>query len=115
MELANGTNPHAKDAQADPDADGMTNLDEYWAGTSPTNAASALRFNSVMQAGSDLVFSFTAVSNRGYTIQYQSGSGGGDWQKWLDIGASVSNWTLWLTNTMQATSRFYRLVTPPQP
>ncbi len=113
-ELANGTNPGVNDANGDLDADGMTNLREYWAGTNPTNAASALRFNSVMPVGNNLVFSFTAVSNRGYTVQSQPAIGG-LWQKWQDIGAAVSNRTMWLTNAAAGTNRFYRLVTPLQP
>jgi Immunoglobulin domain/Bacterial TSP3 repeat len=113
-ETANGTNPGVNDANADPDSDGMTNLREYWAGTSPTNAASALRFDSVVQVGNNLVFSFMAFSNRGYTIQ--SGAAlSGAWQKWQDIGAVVSNRTLWLTNGAGGANRFFRLVTPLQP
>ena len=114
-ESANGTNPGVHDADADPDGDGMTNLREYWAGTSPTNAASALRFNAVMRAGSNLAFSFTAVSNRGYTIQSQPSLNGAAWQKWQDITAAASNRTMWLTNGLAMTNQFYRLTTPMQP
>lgn len=113
-EIANGTNPGVNDANADLDGDGMSNLHEYWAGTSPTNAASALRFDSVLRSGSDLVFSFTAISNRGYTIQSLPALGGG-WLKWLDVPAASSNRTVWTTNSTPAANRFYRLVTPPQP
>lgn len=113
-EIANGTNPGVNDANADLDGDGMSNLHEYWAGTSPTNAASALRFDSVLRSGSDLVFSFTAISNRGYTIQSLPALGGG-WLKWLDVPAVSSNRTVWTTNSTPAANRFYRLVTPPQP
>lgn len=115
-ESANGTNPSVNDANADPDQDGMTNLQEYWAGTSPTNAASALRFDSVLRDGMNLVFAFTAVSNRSYTIQFQPANGIGGWQKWQDVGAVGVNRTLWLTNTTSAApDRLYRLVTPQQP
>jgi len=113
-EAANGTNPGANDANADPDGDGLSNLREYWAGTSPTNAASALRFNSVSGFGTSVVFTFNAVSNRGYTVQAQSLFGGA-WQKWIDIGPVATNRTLALTNTATSTNRFYRLVTPLQP
>lgn len=113
-ESANGTNPGVNDANVDLDGDGMTNLREYWAGTSPTNAASALRFNAVLLSGNQLVFNFTAVSNRGYTVQTQA-TVGGSWQKWQDVGAASSNRTLWLTNAAVGTNRFYRLVTPLQP
>ncbi|HEX5219577.1 MAG TPA: lamin tail domain-containing protein [Verrucomicrobiae bacterium] len=113
-ELANGTNPGANDGGADPDGDGHSNLREYWAGTSPTNAASALRFNSVSSVAANLVFTFDAVSNRGYTVQTQSVLSGA-WQKWVDINAVATNRTLSLTNGVSGTNRFYRLVTPLQP
>ena len=38
----------------DPDGDGMSNLQEYMAGTNPTNAASLLRILSVRRVGSDV-------------------------------------------------------------
>jgi hypothetical protein len=114
-ESANGTNPGVNDAEADADGDGMTNLHEYWAGTSPTNAASALRFDAVLRASSNLILSFTAVSNRSYTIQSQPALTGTAWQKWQDITAAASNRTIWLTNGMAMTNQLYRLVTPMQP
>lgn len=39
-EVPNSLNPLANDAQADPDQDGSTNLEEYSAGTDPQNANS---------------------------------------------------------------------------
>jgi hypothetical protein len=114
-ELANGTNPNVNDAGLDPDHDGLSNLQEYRAGTSPTNAASALRLESVMTTGDDAVFRFLAVSNRDYTIQMQPAVGDA-WQKWLDIGQAPSNRTMVLTNVNNTgTNRFFRLVTPLQP
>lgn len=113
-ETANGTNPNVNDASADLDGDGMSNLQEYWAGTSPTNAVSALRFNAVLNSGPSLIFSFNAMSNRSYTIQSLPALSG-SWQKWQDITAVTSNRTLWLTNPIATTNRFYRLVTPSQP
>jgi hypothetical protein len=104
------------DPNADPDGDGMGNLQEYLAGTSPTNAASALKFESVMLSDTNFIFSFTAVSNHSYTIQSQSVAGNGAWQKCQDIMAASSDRTLWLTNAVAAgTNQFYRIVTPLQP
>jgi len=113
-ESSNGTNPGVNDANADSDGDGLSNLREYWAGTSPTNAASALRFTSVSSFGTNLVFAFSAISNRGYTVQTQSLLNGA-WLKWVDISSAPSNRTLSLTNAVSGTNRFYRLVTPLQP
>ena len=69
----------------------------------------------MLRASSNLVFSFTAVSNRSYTIQSQPALNGAGWQKWQDIAAAASNRTIWLTNGMAMTNRLYRLVTPMQP
>jgi hypothetical protein len=115
-ELANGTDPGVNDAGLDPDQDGLTNLQEYWAGTSPTNAASVLKFTSAGLSGTNLVLSFQAVSNRGYTVQFRLEAQGGIWQKWLDIMAVSSNRLVWLTNGVSSgADKFYRLVTPLQP
>lgn len=113
-ESANGTNPGVNDANGDPDGDGMNNLREYWSGTSPTNSASVLRFTAVLSSGNNLVFNFTAVSNRGYTVQFQPALGGA-WQKWQDINPAAGNRSLWLTNAVANTNRLYRVVTPLQP
>ncbi len=54
------TNPAA--ANADPDGDGMSNLQEFLAGTDPTNGASAFRITSVVRAGSDLLVAWMTGS-----------------------------------------------------
>jgi CotH kinase protein/Lamin Tail Domain/Bacterial Ig domain/Immunoglobulin I-set domain/Bacterial TSP3 repeat len=115
-ESANGTNPNVNDANDDPDHDGLSNYQEFLAGTSPTNAGSVLKFESMTVSGTDLALRFTAMSNLGYTVQFQPQSGDGAWQKWQDIGAAPSNRILWLTNSMSlGTDFFFRIVTPLQP
>jgi hypothetical protein len=115
-ELANGTNPNVNDAGLDADVDGHSNLQEYFAGTSPTNAASVLRIESTQWSAPHVLFRFTAVSNRGYTVQSQFAPGTGPWLKWVDISAAPSNRIIWLTNSINAeTNGFYRVATPIQP
>jgi hypothetical protein len=115
-EIANGTDPNVNDANSDPDHDGMSNWQEYLAGTSPTNAASVFRFENAALSGTNLVLNFTAISNHSYTIQFLPAMGGGVWQKWQDITAASSNRTVWLTNAASpATNLFFRIATPLQP
>jgi len=112
-ELANGTNPNVPDANDDLDNDGLTNRGEYLAGTSPTNAASALRFESAFRQGGDVVFSFSAVSNRTYTVQ--RGGTPGSWQNWSNVTAVPSNRTIWITNPITGSNQYHRLITPALP
>ncbi len=115
-ELANGTNPLIPDANADPDQDGMSSIQEFLAGTNPTNAASVLKIESATLSDTNLILSFTGVSNHSYTILSKSSLESGSWQKWQDAASAPSNRAVWLTNTMEAaTNRYFRLVTPLQP
>jgi hypothetical protein len=115
-ELANGTDPWINDANADPDHDGFTNLQEYWAGTSPTNAASALRIESAFElADGSQVLSFTAMSNHSYTVLYREEQLFTAWQKLTDVLSQATTRVAWITNRAGTNSaRFYRLVTPWQ-
>ena len=72
-ELAHNLNPNdPNDAALDPDGDGLTNLQEYWAGTDPQSAASQVRIVSVVSSPPDqvLAVSFLTVTNRHYQLEY---------------------------------------------
>ncbi|HUJ10666.1 MAG TPA: right-handed parallel beta-helix repeat-containing protein [Verrucomicrobiae bacterium] len=100
-------------AEDDPDGDGMSNLHEYWAGTNPTNSASAFRITSVVQEGDDIRVTWNtgggttnvveATSNLSGSYSNLSAniliSGGGDaTTNYLDSGG-----------TTNAPVRFYRV------
>jgi hypothetical protein len=115
-EVANGTDPFTNDANADPDHDGLSNLQEYLAGTSPTNSASVFRIESTLMSGTNAIFSFSAIANHSYTVQIKSALESGVWQRSLDIPSAPSNRVIWLTNGLgTGTNRFYRVATPLQP
>ncbi len=59
-------------AGADPDHDGMNNLQEYLAGTNPTNAASCLKITSVTPTNGNVRVSWSAVGGRSYVLQTNS-------------------------------------------
>ena len=68
----------------------MNNLQEFLAGTDPTNATNVLRINSITPDGSNLVIHYDAVANKKYELQFTN-----------DL--VTSNWTGIVTNTVLAT------------
>lgn len=113
-EDANGTDKLVNDASDDDDNDGMTNLEEYLAGTNPQSFGSRLEIVSLAQGGSEVSFSFLAVSNKSYTVQYRNSFSTGAWLRLQDVPAAVTNRVLTVTNTPGA-MRFYQIVTPLMP
>jgi hypothetical protein len=114
-ELANGLDPRDgtgnSGASGDPDGDGMNNLAEYLAGTSPTDAASSLRLQFQLGAtGLDLWFE--AASNHSYTVQRSSELVAGAWEKLLEVPPSPTNRLQRFSVTFAGTNYFYRLRTP---
>jgi hypothetical protein len=59
-------------ATDDADHDGVSNLQEYLAGTNPTNAASALRITSLSAASNGVRLSWTTVGGKKYALQTNS-------------------------------------------
>jgi uncharacterized repeat protein (TIGR01451 family) len=68
------------DANQDPDQDGHTSLQEYVAGTSPTNPQSVLRATALFDGGSPQIRFRTAVDRR-YIVQRAPSANG----PWVDI------------------------------
>lgn len=101
---------------ADPDGDGFNNLQEYLAGTNPTDAQDFLRFESVVATQGQLVLQFKAVAAKTYSILSSSAPAGG-WVKLTDIPPQATGGTLSVTDTIAPSgqARFYRLVTPAAP
>jgi T5SS/PEP-CTERM-associated repeat protein len=54
----------------DPDGDGMSNLQEYLAGTDPTNSSSALRITTVVRQGADVLITWQTVGGKNYVLQF---------------------------------------------
>ncbi|HUR44926.1 MAG TPA: hypothetical protein VMZ27_03540, partial [Candidatus Saccharimonadales bacterium] len=97
---------------ADPDHDGMSNLQEYIAGTDPTNSLSYLKINA--SAGPSANVSFAAVSNRTYSVLYSDSLPAGFWQTLAQVPARSTNHVEVIPDPGFSTNRFYRLVTPGQ-
>ncbi len=101
---------------ADPDHDGFSNLQEYLAGTDPTDSNSYLKLDSVEVGQTNSAISFKAVAGKTYTVLSSSNLLSG-WSKLADVAAQLTNGVVTVPDTSPAlgTARFYRLVTPAQP
>ena len=108
-------NKLVNDADLDPDGDGLTNLQEYLAGTDPHLFGSRLALFSFGSAGSDVLFSFVAVSNKNYTVQYRNSLSTGSWLRLQDVTNVAFDRVLNVTNTPGQPTRFYQVVTPIAP
>jgi hypothetical protein len=111
-----GTFKFIPDANDDPDLDGLSNWEEYLAGTHPNNSASALKFQQITTSGGNVILQFIASSNRTYSLLFKPALAAVQWSKLTDVPAHATNRVVTLTNTVPGDAqRFYRLVTPAQP
>jgi hypothetical protein len=69
-EVQNGFDPlNAADGSADRDEDGLSNADEFKAGTHPNDPGSSFKLNGSRAEAGALRLQFSAVSNRTYAVQ----------------------------------------------
>jgi alpha-D-xyloside xylohydrolase len=66
-------------ATCDADGDGLTNEQEYHAGTGPQNSLNLLRVTSVAPAGADLMVTFDTVVGMKYRIEHRDDLVAGTW------------------------------------
>ncbi|MBM3845358.1 MAG: hypothetical protein FJ405_03605, partial [Verrucomicrobia bacterium] len=106
----------ATDGLLDKDGDGVTNRQEYEAGTDPTNSSQNLRILDpalvLLNDTPALTFSFLAASNRSYSVQ-RSVSGGGAWSNIATVRFATTNRFPIITNPIVPTSQsWFRIQTP---
>ena len=116
-ELAHGLIVGVNDANLDPDGDGMTNLQEFIAGTDPQDKNSYLKVDAVApNGGSGYTIQFRAVATKTYSLLYADVVPTNFWAKLQDIVATPTNRVVTVTNSsVSAEPRFYRLATPSLP
>lgn len=109
------------DPNADPDHDGMSNLQEYLAGTDPNNAGDNLRITSIATAnGVNVSVTWTSHPTRQYYIQKSSNLN--PLAAWSDSGAGLLSPSAGTTTSKSITDtgapdRYYRVqaVKPLEP
>ncbi len=103
------------DATADPDHDGLTNLQEYLAGTDPTDSNSVLKLTATYtREATSLVLGFASVSNKSYSLLYRDPAAGSNWTSFWSLDPSSTNHAVLVTNQVPSPirERLYRLATP---
>lgn len=109
-ESANGLNPNLNDANGDLDGDGLTNYQEYLAGTQPQNFNSVFRVTKINLATGQVRITWNSVAGKTYTISSASQVGGpytpvrtvpsaGNGETYADFPASLAR-------------QFYRVAVP---
>jgi hypothetical protein len=117
-EVARGLNAFdARDALRDDDRDGLTNLQEYLAGTDPFNPFSSLKLETHPgSVGGRPEFGFVAMAGLSYGVQYRDALKTGVWQKLYDIPADPVTRRVTIQDPSALSGlRFYRVITPNQP
>jgi hypothetical protein len=94
-------------ANADPDHDGQSNLQEYLAGTDPHDAASVLKITSIFRTAPSTTLNWNAVNTRYYAIQTNSSLATGAWGDFAAQNLAGWNSSLFTDNTR--TNQFYRI------
>ncbi|HPU57456.1 MAG TPA: aa3-type cytochrome c oxidase subunit IV [Verrucomicrobiota bacterium] len=100
------------DADEDPDNDGMSNLNEYRAGTNPRLASSVLAFTRVERVGDVVRARFHAVQGRSYTVEIREHLSSGSWGTLTNLpAASVTGEQEFEFQAPSGTGAFLRLST----
>ncbi|HWQ93774.1 MAG TPA: hypothetical protein VN673_19080, partial [Clostridia bacterium] len=95
------------------DGDGFNNMQEFLAGTNPTDAGDYLRIEWIETAGSGRALRFRAVAGRSYSILYKDRLEEASWQRLADVPAQGASGAVVVADpNPSVTGRLYRLVTP---
>jgi hypothetical protein len=113
-EIDHGLIVGVNDAAADPDGDGMSNLNEYLSGTDPQNPDSVLRVALLDGGGGGAMVGFTAMPGFPYTVQYCTNVDTGVWLSLTNLPARPGTNVTQVFDPDAGSSgrRFYRIRTP---
>jgi hypothetical protein len=116
-EAANGmaTN-NAADALLDTDGDGLTNFQEFLAGTNPTDKNDLFRIEFINSDAAAAQLQFLARSNRTYSVQFKESLNAPAWLNLTNIAFRATNRIETILDlSPRIHGRFYRLVAPAVP
>jgi hypothetical protein len=110
-ELFHGTDPLTADAEADPDGDGFTNLQEYQAGTAPQDAASHLQLGVKNTAPGTAEIYFLAAPDRYHRVLSRPAPYSGAWDTVTNVppAAGAAPVLVQVPITTGGSPRYYRL------
>jgi hypothetical protein len=115
FEDANGFNSNnPADGAADADGDGVSNANEYGAGTDLRDDESFLKVDEITSSSATEI-TFLALSNKTYSVQFRDNLAAATWQRFTNVTARTTNFMHTITDSNAVPNRFYRLVTPYQP
>ncbi len=102
------------DGTADTDGDGLTDLQEFLAGTNPTDNASVLQCLGVATSQGVTSVYWSAVPGRSYRVEYNETLKAADWITLVDqVTASSATESVVDQSTGTAVRRFYRVAVLP--
>ena len=116
-ETANGFDPNlAGDMDGDADGDGVSNRDEYRAGTNPRDPTSFLKLERITADGGSVQVSFNALANRTYSVVYRDHVDDLRWTRLTNVLSQVTERLETVVDSHSTNAaRIYRLITPADP
>ena len=116
-ENLHGLNRSGHDANEDPDRDGLTDYQEFLAGTNPRDDEDNLRLQASIADPFTVLLTFSARSNKTYSIVNRSTAESEDWITLLNVSSQPTNRVVVFSDGLgpNANSRFFRLTTPRLP
>jgi len=93
----------------DPDRDGLTNLQEFRAGTHPMDAGSSLRITAVRLVGGQARITFRSVAGKSYRVERTDSLTGAPWSMAADNVAGTGAEVEVPARAEGYPSRFYRV------
>jgi glucose/arabinose dehydrogenase len=103
------TTNSASCAACDPDGDGFSNLQEYLAGTDPTNSLSALSIHSIASVGTNVTVNFASASGHKYFLERTDQLPTGSWTPITTVSGTGGIVPATDIGSAGVTNRFYRV------